>query len=86
MRFTVNLHKNLVQMPLPVRICAHLADPFLANLCGKQWTKAVPAKSNRFMADVDAALKKNIFDLPQRQRIANLHHDRESDDLGRTVG
>jgi len=55
MRFTLDLHKNLVQMPLPVRICAHLADPFLANLCGKQWTKAVPAKSNRFMADVDAA-------------------------------
>ena len=33
------------------------------------------------MADVDAALKKNIFDLPQQQRIANVDHDRKANDL-----
>ena len=54
MRFTVDPHEHLVQVPLPVRICAHLADPFLADLCGKQRTKVVPPETNRFMADVDA--------------------------------
>ena len=34
------------------------------------------------MADIDAALKQQIFDLPQRERIADVEHDREADHLG----
>ena len=37
------------------------------------------------MAEVDPALEQQIFDLSQRQRITDIHHDREADDLGRTV-
>jgi hypothetical protein len=37
------------------------------------------------MADIDAALKQQIFDLPQRERITDVHHHREADHLGRTV-
>ena len=37
------------------------------------------------MAEVDTALEQEIFDLSQRQRVADIHHHREADDLGRTV-
>jgi S1-C subfamily serine protease len=37
------------------------------------------------VADVDAPLKEQIFDLPQRQRIADIHHHREADHLRRAV-
>ena len=39
----------------------------------------------RLMADVDTALEQQIFDLSQRQRVADIYHHREADDLGRTV-
>jgi hypothetical protein len=37
------------------------------------------------VADIDAAFEQQIFNLPQRQRIANVHHHREADDLGGAV-
>ena len=33
----------------------------------KQWAKAVPPVPHGLMADVDAALEQEIFDLSQRQ-------------------
>jgi hypothetical protein len=64
-RLAVNLHEYLVQVPLPVRICAHLTDSFPADLSGKQRAKSVPSKSNHFVADVDPALVQEIFQVPQ---------------------
>ena len=37
------------------------------------------------MADVDAAFEQDVLDLTQRQRIANVHHDRNADHLGGTI-
>jgi hypothetical protein len=37
------------------------------------------------VTDVDAPLEEQVFDLPQRQRITNIHHHREADHLGRAV-
>ena len=37
------------------------------------------------MADVDTTFEQDVFDLAQRQRIADVHHHRETDDLGRAV-
>jgi hypothetical protein len=37
------------------------------------------------MADIDAALEKNILDLAQRQRLPDLHHHRVANNLGRRV-
>ena len=45
----------------------------------------VPPETYRFVADIDAAIEKNIFDLPQRKRIADIHHDRETNYLRRAV-
>ena len=35
------------------------------------------------MADVDAALMQEVFDIPQSKRKAHIHHHRKLDDLGR---
>jgi hypothetical protein len=37
------------------------------------------------MADIDATLEQQIFDLPQRQRITDVHHHRDADHLRRAV-
>ncbi len=37
---------------------------------------------HRLMRDVDAALMQQVFHIPQRQRVAHLHHHREAHDLG----
>lgn len=35
------------------------------------------------MADIDPVLVEQVFDIVQRQRKANVHHDRELDTLGK---
>jgi hypothetical protein len=65
-RLAVDLHENLIQVPLPIWICAHLAEPFLADLCGKQRAKSVPPKPNRFVADVDVAFVQQTLHVPKR--------------------
>jgi hypothetical protein len=37
------------------------------------------------MADIDSALEQETFDLPQRERIADVEHHRDADHLGRAV-
>ncbi len=51
----------------------------------KQRTKAVPPVPLGLMADVDAALEQKIFDLSQRQGVADIQHHRAADYLRRIV-
>ncbi len=85
MRLAINLHKHLIQMPLPVRVCAHLVNSFTADFSGEHRAKSVPPETNCFVADVDAALMQKIFYISQRQRKANIQHDGEADNLGAAV-
>ena len=39
-------------------------------------------KPHALMADIDPTLEQKIFDLPQRQRIADVQHHHEADHLG----
>ncbi len=55
------------------------------DLRGEHRTEAVPPAPDRLVADIDATFEQQIFDLPQRQRIADLYHHREADYLGRAV-
>ena len=59
----VDLHKNLVQMPLPIRIGTHLAGPLSADLGGEHRAKSIPPKSNRFVANLDAALMQQVLGI-----------------------
>ena len=41
--------------------------------------------SKRLVANVDTALEQQIFDMSQRQRVADIIHHREADDLRRAA-
>jgi hypothetical protein len=52
---------------------------------GKDQTKSVPPEPDRLMRDIDAALMQQVLDVPQRQRVTDIHHHRQADDLGRRL-
>lgn len=81
MRLAINLHKYLIQMPLPVRVCAHLLNSFAADFSGEHRAKSISPLSNRFMADVDAALVQKALDITERQRKTDVQHYRQADHL-----
>lgn len=80
-RLTIDLHKHLVQMPLPVRIRSHPTNSVSSDLSREHWAKSVPPEPNCFMAYVDATFVQKIFDVAERERKPNVHHDRQADDL-----
>ncbi len=67
-RLALDFHQNLVQMPWPVRICTHPADPDSQDLCGKHRAERVPPEPNRFMADIDTALVQQVLNVAERNR------------------
>jgi len=84
MRLSIDPDKHLVQVPTLVRNRSSLNTTF-SNLRGKHRTETVPPEPHCLVTDVEAPLEENILDLPQRQRIADIHHHREADHLGRAV-
>ena len=83
-RLAVDLDEHFVQVPSSLRKRLMMNAP-LPDLVSKHWTESVPPEAYRLVADVYTPLEQQIFDLPQRQRIADVHHHREADHLGRTV-
>ena len=79
MRYTVDLHKNLVQMPLPIRVCPQFLNPFSPDPCGEYRAEPVPAETHGFVADVDPALVQKVFDIPKRKREPDIQHHRKAD-------
>jgi hypothetical protein len=37
------------------------------------------------MRDIEAALMEQILDIPQRQRVAEIHHNSQADDFRRRL-
>jgi hypothetical protein len=62
--------------------CPHRLDPVPPDLGGEDRPEPVPPKPDRLMGNVDAALVQQVFDVPERERLPDMHHDREADDLG----
>ncbi len=63
MGFAVDLHEDLVQMPLPVRMGSHRADPIPADLRCEHRSKSVPPEPDRLVADIDPPLMQQIFNI-----------------------
>ena len=80
----VDTHKNLIQMPAPARIRMVLNTTF-SDLRRKHRTKTVPPDTYHLVADIDASFIKKILDLPQRQRIPDIHHYHQADHLGQRI-
>jgi hypothetical protein len=55
------------------------------GVLGSQPRTLARTDSTRTVADIDAAFDQKVFNLTERQGIADVHHHRETDDLGRTV-
>ena len=60
-------------------------NPSFPDFRRKHRAESVSPEPHRLVADVDAAFKQKILDLTKRQRITDVHHHREADDLGRAV-
>ncbi len=82
MCFAANLYEDLIDMPAPIRMAARLY-PVFSDFRREDWTEAVPPMAHAFMADIDATLVQPVFDMPKRQRITDVHHHRQLDDLWR---
>jgi hypothetical protein len=85
MEFTVDFDEYFVEVPPPIRKETGRPNPLLLDLGGEHRTKAVPPMADRLMADVDAALCEQIFDIPKRQRVLYVHQHCQADDLRRAV-
>ncbi len=79
----VDLHEHLVEVPASMPETPHRLDAAAPDLRGKDGAETVPPEPNRLMCDIDAPLVQQILDVPQRERIPDIHHHREADDLGR---
>jgi len=60
---------------------AHLLDSLPADFRGEHRTEPVPIEPHRLMANVDATLDQQVFNVPQRQRGFHVHHDARPDHL-----
>ncbi len=61
MSFTVDFHENFVEMPTPVRVASHPADPFSAYFSSKHKTKPTPPKPYSFMAHINAPFVQKVL-------------------------
>ena len=84
MRLSIDPDEHLVQVPTPLRK-RPMMKASLPDRGRKHRTEAIPPEPYCLVADVDAPLEQNILNLSQRQRIADIHHHREADHLGRAV-
>lgn len=64
-RFAAYLHKDLVQVPAPLRHLAHRFRSPLTDHIGKVSSEAIDPKTNTFVANIDASLVEQVFDIPQ---------------------
>lgn len=63
MRFPVDPHKDLGQMPAPRAPIEMIGDTLFPDLCCEQRPKAVLPETYCFMTDVNASFMKQVFDL-----------------------
>jgi len=63
-RFAVDPNEHFVQVPSPSRKRPTMNASF-PDLSGEYWTEPVPPEPNRLVANIDASLEQQIFDLPQ---------------------
>lgn len=82
-RLTIDLYEYIIEAPAPPSDLAKLLRSTLLDLSHHHWAEAVPPKSYRLVSDVDAAFVKQVFNVPKRQRKADVHHHRMTNDLRR---
>ena len=79
----VDLHEDLIQMSLPIRVTAHSLSSAPADFGGEKRAEPVPPKPDRLVADIYPAFVQKVLDVSKRKWKPNIHHDRQSDNLTR---
>ena len=83
MSLTVDLHKDLVEVPAPVGMAAHSRYSLAPDIGCEHRTEAIPPEPHRLMADVDPSLEQQVFDIAQRKRKPHIHHYDKAEHLRR---
>ena len=80
-RLAIDPDENLVEVPSPpgIRSTMNASSPYLRS---EHRTKPVPPVSNSLVANIDTAFEQQVFDLPQREWVSDVHHHREADYFG----
>lgn len=78
MHLAADLYIDLIEVPFPPAEALHPADPLAANVSSEQPPEPVPPETYRRVADVDTSLGQQIFNVPQAQREADVHHHHQS--------
>lgn len=60
-----DLHEQLVQMPLPLRHLTHCFSYPFTDLTEKMAFKPFAPETDAFVANINAALTQQVFDIPQ---------------------
>jgi len=61
---------------------AHRVYALTANVARKHPAEPVPPEAHCLVAQINAALKKQVLDVPQAKREPDVHHHDEADYLG----
>jgi hypothetical protein len=72
----------LVEMPAPMTEMTHCLDPAAPDLCCENLPEPIPLEPNGLVGNVDPTLVQQVLDVPERERIADIQHHRQADDLG----
>ena len=59
----VNPHENLVEMPLPLSVLAHVGRALRSDFADEEWAKPIDPESHAFMADIDPAFMTQVFGI-----------------------
>jgi hypothetical protein len=73
---------HLVEVPIPVLEPAHPGNPLPPDVGDEHGPKPVPPEAHRLVANIDFALKQQVLNISQRQRISHIHHHHQADHLG----
>ena len=76
---------NLTKPPAPIPNAPHPAHPPSSDFGSEHRTEPIPPQPHRLMANIDAALEKQVFNVSQAQRKPDVQHHRHPDHLRRRI-
>lgn len=80
---SVDLHEDLIDVPTPVAIPTHSADPLPLDVSREPWAKPVPPEPYRLVANINAAFGQQVLNVSQGEREPNIHHHHKANDFRR---
>ena len=80
-RLPVDLHEDFIEVPTLLRVAFRAIDPLPLYIRCEKRTEPVPPEPHSLMADIDPALEQQVFNIPEVQGKANIHHHHKSNNL-----